>query len=259
MTNQIKYFIGSLFAIPFLPIMYIQGKRIRKTIPELPEASKPSGVIGNGTRQFNLLTMGESTIAGVGVDTHQNGFTGALAKIIAQQGYSVKWKVVAQSGFTAAKVLSDLTPKIGDFQPNLIVIGLGANDAFELNSPLTWRKNMTKLIRLLHKKFPTSNLVCLNMPPIKQFPAMTPLLKVIMGNLIELLGKDLKNLASHYDYVFYVDKDFILEDWLDQTDTSITINDFFSDGVHPSPLAYQKWGEDVGNFIIEQNLLMLTK
>ena len=81
-----KYLLGSILALPLLPVMYFQGKRIKASVPNLPEAKGTAGIaVANSEHSMNLLTIGESTIAGVGVETHEEGFTGTLAKELAKK------------------------------------------------------------------------------------------------------------------------------------------------------------------------------
>ena len=67
---NLRYLFGALFTIPLLPVMYYQGRRIRAIVPELPEAEGIEGKCPSGTkmeRTLNVITIGESIIAGVGV------------------------------------------------------------------------------------------------------------------------------------------------------------------------------------------------
>ena len=122
--NQLKYIFHFIYNLPLIPIIYFQGKRIKATVPVLPDAIGPEGVEGQSDQQINLLTLGESSIAGVGVDHHKNGLTGALAQSLFQKYNSkINWKVVAKSGYTAQRVVRELVPQIGNFQPDIIVIG----------------------------------------------------------------------------------------------------------------------------------------
>lgn len=259
MINQIKYLLGAFLAIPFLPIMYFQGKKIRENFPQLPEAKGEEGIEGNGSQQINILTLGESTMAGVGVDRHQNGLTGSIAQYLAQKSNcKINWKVVAKSGFTAKQVAEQLIPSIKGFQPDLVIVGLGANDAFQLNSPMTWRNGMNAVFTRLNNIFPNSKIVCTNMPPIKEFPAFTSLMKRVIGTHVELLGKELKALSKNYNNVFYIDKKLKLEDWKHKFDPPLMPSDFFSDGVHPSAITYKTWGIEVGEYIVTNNLMELS-
>ena len=80
MFQQILYYINSVIALPFLPILSYLGKKVEKEIPKLPEASENiTGQITGNREAINLLTIGESTIAGVGVTDHKDGITGQIA------------------------------------------------------------------------------------------------------------------------------------------------------------------------------------
>lgn len=147
---NIKYVLGAIVSIPLLPLLYFQGKKIKKTIPKLPEAKGTTGLISvSNSTNLQLITIGESTIAGVGVQTHKDGFTGTLATSLSQQlETSISWKVYAKSGYTAKRVTQKIIPTISEKPVDLIVIGLGGNDSFELSSPKKWRKPLRLLTNI---------------------------------------------------------------------------------------------------------------
>ncbi|MCL7763322.1 SGNH/GDSL hydrolase family protein [Polaribacter sp. Z014] len=252
MNNKLKYFLGAIISVPLLPFLYFQGKNIRKKVPKLPEAKEPKGIVnGNFNKTLNLLTIGESTIAGVGVDYHKNGFTGSLSNILSTNLKSnVNWRVYARSGYTVAQVCKKIIPKIEENSADIIVIGMGGNDAFTLNSPKNWDSAIENLINLLQNKFPGTPLFFTNMPPIKEFPAFTKPIKFVIGNLVEILGERLQTITKDKKNVFYFNEVITLENWSKKhglpTNNSKT---YFSDGVHPSKLTYKIWGEEMGNFI----------
>ncbi len=84
----------------------------------------------------------------------------------------------AKSGYTALDVRDKLIPKIAEKETDLIVVGLGGNDAFGLNSPEIWAKHIQSLIWRIRMKFPDAPIAFLNMPPIKDFPAFTSLIQI---------------------------------------------------------------------------------
>lgn len=252
MTNQLKYFFGAIGTIPLLPIMYIQGKRIRTKVPSLPEATGNEGITNtNQPTDFQLITIGESTVAGVGVKTHAEGFSGTLAKELAQKlDKNIRWKVYAKSGITAKRVPAELITQITEKHADLIVIGLGANDAFEGNSPNTWRKGIEETLHDIRAKFPTTPIAFANMPPIKEFPAFTTLIKQTIGSLVEIHGQELKKIITNHADVFYNAEVLWIKNWLKGDLANKTVNDFFSDGVHPSKLTYQEWAKDFARFVV---------
>lgn len=255
--EDIKYILSGLWVAPLLPLMAIQGKRIRASVPRLPPAKGTSGYIGAGKAQpLRLITLGESTIAGIGVETHAEGFSGTLARALADQlGKPVAWKVYAKSGYTAERVTEMLVPQITETDIDLIVIGLGGNDAFHLNPPWRWRRSIRELIAALRQRFPETPVVFANMPPIRNFPAFTPLIKRVVGSHVEWLGQALGHVVRPLPNVFYYARVITLEDWRDRLGVSVPPAGFFSDGVHPSALTYQVWARDVAGYIGDLEIL----
>ncbi|PQJ81193.1 SGNH/GDSL hydrolase family protein [Polaribacter glomeratus] len=255
-----KYYAGVLISIPLLPLMYFQGKNIRKSVPQLPEAKEPKGFVnGNFNKTINILSIGESTIAGVGVDYHKNGFTGTLATTLSTALKSnINWRVYAKSGYTVKQVCSKIIPKIEETTADIIVIGMGGNDAFTLNSPKKWISDINKLIDLLQHKYPKTPIIFTNMPPIKEFPAFTKTIKFVIGNLVEILGKELNNNIKNKENVFYYDEIITLKEWSKKHSvTDSNPKTYFSDGVHPSLLTYQIWGKEIGEFIVNTKEIKL--
>jgi lysophospholipase L1-like esterase len=242
--------------IPCLPLIIRDGKRIRSSVPSLPEAENPTGVVGKSTRQINLLAFGESTLAGVGIKDQKDGATCSIAKVLAE-GFDaeVHWKVMARSGYTMKQVTNKILPKMDGFQPDIIVTAMGGNDAFQANMPTKFAAAAAEFIEKLQAKYSGVPIVFMNMPPIKDFPAFTPLVKFFIGNLVELHGQALDKTIRKYDNVFYISDIITFRDWINKTDKSLTVNDFFSDGVHPSGLTYQLWGKETGQYILDNEIL----
>ncbi|MDB9836325.1 hypothetical protein OAC51_05425 [Flavobacteriaceae bacterium] len=78
------------------------------------------------------------------------------------------------------------------------MIGLGGNDAFELNTPRKWKKDVRQLINNIKVKFKEVTIVFINMPPIREFPAFTSLIQFTIGNLVEILGEELKTCSKRF-------------------------------------------------------------
>ncbi len=254
---NLKYILGAMVSLPLLPLMYYQGKKIRQSVPKLPEASGNIGKVVNQSTPLKIITIGESTIAGVGVKTHEEGFSGTLAKeLSAQIKRSIDWGVYAKSGFTAKMVTERIIPNIHENDTDLIIIGLGGNDAFTLNTPTRWKRDICKLIESLRKKFEHTPIVFTNMPPIKEFPAFTPLIRFTLGNLVEILGEELQNVVSKFPNVYYYSRIITIDDWIHRLGIDEPAEKFFSDGVHPSKLTYQTWAKDTCRYIVDHNLLI---
>jgi len=253
---RLKYLLGVLMGIPCLPLIIRDGKRIRSSVPSLPEAENPNGIEGNSVRKINLLTFGESTLAGVGIKDQKDGATCSIAKVLAEEyDATVEWKVMARSGYTMKQVSHKILPQADNFQPDIIVTAMGGNDAFKANTPFKFAAAAGEFIEKLQIKYPGIPIVFMNMPPIKDFPAFTSLIKFFIGNLVELHGKALEKTVQKYENVFYISEIITFKNWINKADKNLTVNDFFSDGVHPSGLTYQLWGSETGRYILENRVI----
>jgi lysophospholipase L1-like esterase len=93
------------------------------------------------------------------------------------------------------------------------------------------------------------------MPPIKEFPAFTSLIKATIGNLVEVLGEELKKVVVEYDHVYYFGEVITLKDWIKRLNIDVKKEEFFSDGVHPSKLTYQTWAKDIALKIFQNDAI----
>ena len=158
----------------------------------------------------------------------------------------------AKSGYSAKKVHTELVPMIAEEKVDIILIGIGANDCFELNRPTKWRQDLQILIDDLQFSYPDAPIFFTQMPPIKSFPALSPLLQFYIGNLSELLEHELIDLLLHYPTVHYDAQKFTAADWNDRHQLQKPLTAFFSDGVHPSKIAYQVWAKEFAAFMLKQ-------
>lgn len=248
----VRDFIKYMRVIPLLPRLYIDGKSVRKSVPVLPDARIPNGsVMTDGGAVFTIAILGESTMAGIGVEYHKDGFAGRLAHYMSESlNRSVNWMVHAQSGATLAEVNQRIVPNLDLNEVDLIVIGTGGNDAFSFTSLRKWNKEVRRTILQLSAKS-NAPIVFAHMPPIRFFPAFTPTLQNTIGNWVDELGHHLGILVKDYDHVSYPDELISLESWRKKYKFESGVDVFFSDGVHPSALTYDVWARELSSFILE--------
>lgn len=258
MIQQIKFYLGALFLIPFLPLLLWQGKRLRKRIPDLPEAAgNRTGSEGKGTNKFNILILGESTMAGVGVNDQKEGIARHIASSLSQAlDAKIYWQVVARSGYNAQKVLDELVPQIPDTPLDAIIIGLGVNDAVERNSPLGWQRDFGAVLHAIREK-QSCPIIMANRAPVEHFPAFPPIFKLVLGTLIQWFWQLLPTLKNQITDFYIIDEIIELEEWQDRIGRPASPEEFFSDGVHPSKLTYRLWAEEIATFIVDRQLLPL--
>ncbi len=239
---QTIYILGGAVVLPFLPFLFWQGKRVRKKVGRLPDAAGETvGQFGNHAETLNLLAIGESTVAGVGAKTHAEALAGQLAKFLSlETEKSVRWHALGESGITARETLQRLVPHLPKAEMNLVVVGLGGNDTFKVNSPKGWRRDITEIIETLREKYPNAAILLANSPRIIDFPVLPQPLKFILWRVSQLqhaVGKSLTNAAQN---VFYFDE------------TETVDERFFSDGIHPSEYGYALWSEAMIKFLLKK-------
>jgi len=252
--QQLKFILGSILVSPLMPLVFYQGNRIRREFPRLPEATGPHGKSGDSEQEeMTIVGLGESTMACVGIDTHENGFIGQFSKALANRLQTgVKWSVYAKSGYTAKVTRETLVPQIVESHVDLFIISLGGNDTFQLNSPKKWSEEVEKLIKVLRRQFPSTPILFTTMPPIHTFPAFTGSIRFVLGNLVRLHGEALEKVVNKFENVYYDPKKIELSEWLNKLPGN-TKEDFYSDGVHPSKLTFEIWGQEMAELIVNDH------
>jgi lysophospholipase L1-like esterase len=239
---QTLYLLGGAIVLPFLPFLFWQGKRVRKKVGRLPDATGETvGQFGNLAETLNLLAIGESTVAGVGAKTHTEALAGQLAKFLSlETRKSVRWHALGESGITARETLQRLIPHLPEAEMDLVVVGLGGNDTFKVNSPERWRRDMTEIIETLREKYLNSAILLANSPRVIDFPVLPQPLKFVLWRVSRLQHAVGKSLANAEENVFYFDE-------------AETVDErFFSDGVHPSEYGYALWSEAMIKFLLKK-------
>ena len=224
-------------------------------MPHLPEATGPEGKTSlTHLETKKILLLGESTIAGIGVKTHQEGLAGQLAQGLAEQlHYNIDWKVIAKSGFTTKKVTQRLLPQISPDLLDLIVIGLGGNDTFTLNT--RWSRDIKDLIYQLRLIQPACPLLFINLPPVGEFPALPSILRFCLDNHMDKLSAQLIDIVQKETDCYFISDKITLKEWSTKFGLENKVELYFSDGIHPEKLTYQIWGQSVAEFICKEKLI----
>ena len=237
---QTIYILSGITLLPVAPFLYLQGQYTRRKVGRLPDAEGETiGKTGNQDETAKLLSIGESTVAGVGARTHETALTGQFAKHLSRKiGRSVEWFAVGRSGITAGETIRELVPKIPDEQFDYIMVGLGGNDVLKLSSPRKWRRDMTKLLEILQKTNPNAKIFITNAPAVRLSPVLPQPIKFLLGHLSALHDRNTKQFTGKMENVFYFHQ------------PTEVVEDFFADGLHPSEKGYDVWSEAILDFCI---------
>ncbi|WP_448547274.1 SGNH/GDSL hydrolase family protein [Thalassotalea fusca] len=212
------------------PIIAWQSIYLRRTTIKLPEASGVrEGTIGEGD-SLNILYLGDSAAAGVGVDHLDNALVGKLNRKLAKK-YTVNWQLIAQNGDRTHDAISRLE-NLYTNEVDIAIISLGVNEV-TCGCPINvWRQTMHSLIELLRHKYHCSHILITCVPPMASFPALRWPLNWLLGWRANQLNHALAKYSRDRSYIHLLTPD--LDDH---------INGFAIDGFHPNELGYEKWAE----------------
>jgi lysophospholipase L1-like esterase len=215
-------------AIALGPVLYLQGKCVRRSIPVLPEPDGlREGTIGSGPN-LRLLILGDSAAAGVGATTMQQSLTGQLVSRLSG-ARTVEWRLVARTGATTASTLKHLNKyKIGPYE--VCLTSLGVNDVTSGMKVQSWLSQQAELRKKLRDEIGAKLLVVCGLPPVHGFPSLPQPLRWWLGARASAFNDALQQDISGESDVEFLSLRF--------TEDS---NLMASDGFHPGPEVYREW------------------
>ena len=237
--------LGQLTAL--LPLIAVQALWVRLRTPRLPEASAPytGTTAGDGPHPdgpYRLAVVGESTAAGVGVSSHDDGLVGNLAaQIAARAGRTVAWSVVGRTGATIADVGGRLLPKLTAVMPaepwHLAVVVVGVNDVLGRTDPDDWARALSGVVDDLSVR--AQRVAVTGVPPFERFPALPRALAGYLAARGRALDRASQQVTASRPRVTWIDTDATME------------QEFFSaDSFHPSALGYRQWAHIIADHVL---------
>ncbi len=217
------------------PLLLTQGLYAFVRTPRLPAPTgENAGTIAGDSPTLRLLILGESPVAGIGVDSASEALTAQTALALhAATGRAISWRGVGQMGATVQLAREALVSQIAaGAEADVCVIALGVNDTLRLQPPRRWAGDTTALVDDLRRAINPSLIVLAAVPPVGQLTALPQPLRTRLGRHAGRLDEALQRVAHGRDDVIHVPMAF--EGGADF---------LAADGFHPSALGYRAWGE----------------
>lgn len=229
-------FLAAL-ALVGTPLYLLQGRRLKRSIPRLPEVPEPRHGRFDGQRpSLSLLAVGESPLAGVGLDSAEETVIARTAATLARDNRrAVKWTIVARGGVTVADTIAGLLPGVRSTEVDLVLIGLGVNDCLQLTGARRWQTGLEDLLDGLNERCRPRLIVMAGVPPMQHFPALPQPLAGMLGLRARMLDIASAHVASSRKGVVHVPMAF------DGRSQEL----FCDDGFHPSAHGHQQWAEQL--------------
>lgn len=236
MIKRFREFLPELVALPLLPVLILQGRRTRRSVPRLPEPTdKPSGQIPGGDGEpVKLLVIGESPVAGIGVATYQQSLAAMMARDLGRRsGRTVEWSAWGRNGATVADAIRDLLPLLPAQAVDIACIAFGVNDCTAFRRGHEWHSDMMRMLELIEQRISPRHIVLSGVPPLANFPALPWPLRAVLGLKASALDTALARIAAARPDTSHAPLPTAL------ADSSLMA----TDGYHPSPAGCELWAE----------------
>lgn len=218
-------------AVAISPILIIQGKSVRRAFPRLPHAPAPWEGSAAGPSPIRVLGIGDSTIAGVGVEDALHGLTAQFSLALGEHsGRGVSWRSVGESGATTKDILRGFLPEATREPADVVLVSLGANDAKDLKPLGATIKRFERLLDVIEDAHPGAAMLFSSLPAFYLFPNLPQPLRGIMYGHAQAIERSVRPLIESRQRAVMSPPPSKYHDTF-----------FAVDGFHPSVDGYRDW------------------
>lgn len=174
--------------------------------------------------------MGDSSAAGVGVDSQNEALSGQLVSALSSH-FQVSWQLEAKTGDTTKAALQRLK-QIPEEQYDAVVQALGVNDVTSGITSSLWMLRQRQLHQLCRDRFHPRRIYLSGLPPMRHFPLLSWQMRLVLGGEAERFDRLLQNYAATTSDLTHIAFDQPLEPAM-----------MAPDGFHPGAEVYRLWAE----------------
>ena len=226
---------------PYAPLLLLQGAWVRLRTSRLPASRKRCGTAGAGPQERTLVGIGDSIVAGVGVQEAEQGLVAQLAAVLAGRArLRVRWRAIGQPGADSRMLLEMIEAAATELDADLVLISCGVNDAARGSEPAAFRRRLQRAVELIAASARHPPTVFAGIPPLECFPALPWPLSRLLGERARRLREQAIALTGYrgLKVVIFPDR--------------LAAADFARDGFHPGPVACANWAGWIANGLAAQ-------
>ena len=222
----------NMAAVLLAPVLFLQGRYVRKVVPKLPEPDGPrAGCRGQGP-SLDLLILGDSAAAGVGAYSQSEALSGHLVDKLSAS-YRLQWQLLAKTGHTTPDSIAVLHQQ--ESVPfDVVVVSLGVNDLTSGTRSAVWLAQQAELVALIREKFGDPLILLSQLPPMGEFPSLPQPLRWYLGARSRRYNQALSHWLGSQTGCELLDFEMQVSPEL-----------MASDGFHPAPPFYQLWSQAI--------------
>ncbi|MBX3195293.1 MAG: SGNH/GDSL hydrolase family protein [Microbacteriaceae bacterium] len=220
-------------AVALGPVVFTQGRRLRRVVPRLPDAAQPWHGSVAGPRPLRLLVLGDSTAAGVGAATQEEALPGRLGAVLRERaGRGIHWRAVGENGATARDLVTRYLDEALAEPADLLFLTIGANDSLALRGAGAFRRDVARVLDAVAERNPGAATLVSSLPVFGRFALLPqPLRRTLYRHSLALEGAVRELVARRPRTVMSVDPPAYADDF------------FATDLFHPSASGYRDWAE----------------
>ena len=225
--------------LPVAPVLLVQGCRLRRDTPRLADAAGPgSGTLDvpasrSGETPLRLLVLGDSTAAGVGVDSQHEALPGNLAhSLSAHYERGVQWTAIGKNGATAKDLLSDYIDAATADSYDVVFLTIGANDALTIRSRAAFVRDLRTVLARLRAASPDAVVLMSSLPAFFRFALLPNPLRWNLYLHSRSLEAGARAVVAAEPGAF-----------MSPPPPPYTDGFFADDEFHPSAVGYRDWAE----------------
>jgi lysophospholipase L1-like esterase len=164
------------------PVYVWQGVGVRlKTERMLPAEGRVLHRIAGEGEPFNLLVIGDSSAASVGVGRTEDGLAARLAALVSERtGRPVEWRAAGFNSATAGQLRDFVVPNLAPESWTHIVLAVGTNDMKNFHTARRFKAEFGGLLYAVRAKWPEALVLWSPVIEMTRVPALPSLLARVL-------------------------------------------------------------------------------
>lgn len=239
--------LEALYTWLMFPAYAWQGLKLRGNTPRMPPPFHKGNLVAKGTSkkpQLNVLLIGDSSAAGVGVDNIEHSLGGHLCRLLHDKTKrNVNIRIAGNNSATADQLRDFVVPNIKHETYDFIVLNVGTNDTKNFHSGKRFCNNFGTLLYALKAKWPEAQIIWSGIIDLEELELLPKPLNKILGIRSRILNKNGEILCDERGANAPGNKDW-----------KVITENFSKDGFHASTLGYERWAQGMCDFILKTHL-----
>ncbi len=234
--------IISIITWLFYPFYLVQGLWLRAQGDRtFPADGVVEGSVEGKAPFINLLVVGDSSAASVGIANRADGLATQLArKLNEKTGRAVQYTSSGHHAAVSEEIRDYVVPNLKRQNYSHIVIALSTNDIKNFHTIARWEKGFGGLLYALHARFPRAQIWWMEPLDFRFVPRLAQPLMTILNLRARLFAKSGIELCEERGVYSTPPLKNILPE------------DFCSDGFHAGEKGFQKWAEQLSGYMVEK-------